>query len=92
MTDKNEVWYLARWCYRPEVSIVSIERSTESSVWINGRRHARCSGYESFFETFDDAKAHLIGRARGELSALQRRLYTARNKLREAEQIKEPSP
>jgi hypothetical protein len=91
MTDKTEVWYVARWCYKPEVSIVSVEKSTERSVWIKGRRQARCSGYESFFETFDDAKAHLIGRARGEIAVCQRRLDTARNKLREVEQIKEGS-
>lgn len=88
MTDKTETWYLARWGYKPEISIVSIEKRTEVSVWINGRRKARYSDYESFFETFEDAKAHLVGRARAELTACKRHLDTARNKLKEAEQIK----
>lgn len=42
---------------------VEVERETNSSVWINGSRSAKESGYKSYFDSWDDAKDHLLKRA-----------------------------
>jgi hypothetical protein len=42
-----------------EILSVEIERETENSVWISGRRHSKMSDYHCYFETWDDAHAHL---------------------------------
>ncbi len=38
---------------------VVIDRETDSSVWIEGRRHAKMSECSGYFDTFADAKQYL---------------------------------
>ena len=52
--------YKANYCVRPEVEKVEIEKETESSVWIKGRREAKETQYHAFFNTFQEAKDFLI--------------------------------
>jgi len=47
-----ETWYKAHTSfYRPEITPVEVERSTDKSVWIKGRRNLRKSDYYQFFKT-----------------------------------------
>jgi len=40
---------------------VNIERANEKSVWaVGGRRRARVSDWTAYFDTFDEAKAHIV--------------------------------
>ena len=41
------------------IELVEVEKETEASVWIEGRRSAKRSSYENYFDTFDEAKAFL---------------------------------
>ena len=52
--------YKAYHCSRPEVKRVEVEKETESSVWIKGRREAKETQYSAFFDTFQEAKDFLI--------------------------------
>jgi outer membrane protein OmpA-like peptidoglycan-associated protein len=62
--------------YHPHITKVAIEKFTDSSVWIDGRRRARATDFEGYFPTFGDAKAHLLEKAEDKLAnarhALQR--------------------
>ena len=51
-----------------------IDRATESSVWIDGRRRARRSGYENYFDTWDEAHAFLLDAAEKSLNLARSRL------------------
>lgn len=39
----------------PEISKVEIDKETEKSIWINGRRYAKASSYESYFDSWNEA-------------------------------------
>ena len=53
--------------YNPVVE-VEVERETESSVWIDGRKKAKRSTYLNYFDTYDEAKDRLLIRAKAEHS------------------------
>lgn len=41
---------------------VEIDKETDKSVWINGRRTSKISNYESYHNTFQEAKDYIIER------------------------------
>lgn len=45
-----------------EIEVVSVDKKTEKSVWIKGRRQAKVGEYESFFDSYSDAKEYLVGK------------------------------
>ena len=57
---------------------VECERETKSSVWVNGSRNAKISEHRSFFDTFDEAKSHLIKIAELRLDAVMNKLAAER--------------
>ncbi len=59
---------------------VVVERETEKSVWINGRKSSKRSNYENFFDTWEDAYAFLLGGARKKVISAERTLENATNK------------
>jgi len=74
------------------IEIVECERESDSSVWIDGRRHLKESDYESYFETFLQAKLHLINRAQDRVNAGTRRLKFATDALDAVHKLKDPTP
>lgn len=59
------------------IGVVEIERETESSVWIDGRRSAKISRYEVYHDSWDQAKEYLMIKAERGLDSARRRLETA---------------
>lgn len=55
------------------IMLVPVERDTAQSVWINGRRWPK-SGFDSFFDTFEQAKTHCICRAERQLQIINDRI------------------
>ncbi len=45
------------------VEAVEVERSSENSIWVNGRRRARMSSYEKYWDTEKEAWDHLVKEA-----------------------------
>jgi len=39
---------------------IEVERETDSSVWIKGRRCAKASSYNNYFDKWDQAKDYLL--------------------------------
>lgn len=61
---------------------VEIERETASSVWqsgVSGAQRKR-SSYMNFFDTYDEAKAFLVGNARATLDSARRAMADAEDK------------
>tara|TARA_R100001530_G_scaffold13727_7_gene12587 strand:+ start:4882 stop:5085 length:204 start_codon:yes stop_codon:yes gene_type:complete len=46
-----------------KIEEIEIERETGTSIWIDGRRLNKRSGYENYFDTWDDAHAFLLKNA-----------------------------
>lgn len=61
----------------PLIHAVEVEKATESSVWIKGRRKSRFGGYVSFFPTFEEAKAFLQEKADRNVASLRVQLERA---------------
>lgn len=75
--------------WRPEVKKVEIEKETESSVWIKGRREAKETQYHAFFDTFQEAKDFLIDVFEKKAQAVRRQLEQANGHLGNAKGLKE---
>lgn len=72
------------------IELVEIERETESSVWIGGRRNSKISDYHCYFDSFDEAKAHLLEKADEKVIGARRSLELANSHLGNIKGLKEP--
>lgn len=73
------------------VSLVEIERETPSMVWIRGSGYRKLTTWECYFDTFADAKAHLVSKAEREAARARRQLDRAEEALIKASSVKNPS-
>lgn len=68
--------------YGNKIEVVPILRETKASVWIAGwkgqeQRRSKNSGYEKYFDTWEDAHNHLLENAERSLTSAKERLETA---------------
>lgn len=71
-----------------KIDKVEVERETESSVWIGGRRRSKNTDYECYHDTWNDAKCHLIGLAQADVDKYRFRLERAKSILGNAKGLK----
>lgn len=77
---------------------VEVDRETESSVWLSvdgkevlrERRAAKRSEFRSYFDTWDDAKNHLIEMHEGKVAHARAVLKTANDRLGNIKGMKNP--
>jgi hypothetical protein len=81
-------WRTSSWGKRIEP--VTIERLTDSSVWINGRRHLIKSAYDNYFPEWEDAHRHLLGKAEARLEQVKRDLTFCQCTVDELKALKKP--
>lgn len=85
--------YKARGGIFAKIERVEIIRETEKFVVIKGvageRREAKCSGYESYFDTFDFAKNWIVDSAKSDVEKAEGRLEYAKAQLEKALAISE---
>lgn len=63
--------YRTRW---NEIEIIECERETDAFVVINGRRNAKRSNWENFFDTHAEAVTYLIETQRARVKAAEGKL------------------
>ena len=68
---RSSGWFFARSTVKDLVKEVEVERHSGSSVWIGGRRLARESQYDNYFETFKEARDFVLARIAKELNLLE---------------------
>ena len=71
------------------ISEVEVERETESSVWINGRRSAKKSDWHSYFDDYFEAKGFLVEMATIKLGYARDNLDKAERDLARIESLSE---
>lgn len=71
-----------------KIEEIEADRIEDKSVWIKGRRRNRVSDWESFFETWHEAKAFMVDRLQYELAAAKQELDKARSKLEAAKALR----
>lgn len=58
-TIKYECW--PKFTTKAEnIKAVEVERETETSVWVGGRRRAKVTDYGTFFDTWEQARAAAV--------------------------------
>lgn len=75
---------------RQKVDIVECDRETDSSVFVDGKRRAKESAHECYFDSFDEAKAWLLDRAERRVQAARIALQRAQDSLGNIKGLKEP--
>lgn len=81
-----------RW-YRTEfnkIYAVEIERFNDVSVWIEGRRQARVSGWRNYYPTWDDAHKALLVEATNDVDRCRRHLERAKDIFGNIKGMKKP--
>lgn len=73
------------------ISTVQIDRETDSMVWVKGRGFYKLTRFESYFDTFEQAKNHAIALAEQLVTNAQRQLDYANEQLGNAKDLKDPS-
>lgn len=79
--------YGATFAWKPGIKQVDVEKASEKSVWIRGRRQARFGTYESFFPTFSQAKHFLIEHHQKKCRIASSRLEHATEMLQLAQEL-----
>jgi hypothetical protein len=72
--------------YGCEIETIEVERKTEKSVWINESRSARTSDWEQYFDTFEEAKNHLIKQAEEKIESAKNNLAIAESFLKDVQE------
>lgn len=69
------------------IESVDVERETDQSVWVNGRRSAKETRYECYFDTWEAAHNHLVVNAISSMESAERRLDSAKDHLAEIQAL-----
>lgn len=74
----------------PLIDRVECERETESSVWINGTRLAKQSRHARFWDSWEEARAHLMYLAELRVHSARKGLELANAELGNVKGLKKP--
>jgi hypothetical protein len=90
----SETWFRTGG-WKQLIEPVQVERHTDQSVWIGGKRRARTTfsysdGEEGIFPTWTEARDQLLANAQSKVESLRRQLEAANGKLGNIKGLKEP--
>jgi hypothetical protein len=67
--------------WSPKISCIEVEKETDVSIWVKGRRLAKRSEYRSYFPSFEAAKAFLLDTFTKKAEGIRRHLQDVNGKL-----------
>jgi hypothetical protein len=71
----------------PLVKAVDVERETNGSVYIGGRRRAKRGQWDNYYDTHEEAKEAMVSMARANVNGCTKRLQAANIFLHRAQAI-----
>jgi hypothetical protein len=74
-----------RWSCEALITEVEVEKETEHSVWLNGRRQAKRSEYVNYYDSWYDAHHALLSNQLNYIDSIRERLDVAETRLVEIE-------
>lgn len=77
--------------YGSRIIEVEVERETESSVWVKGRRHNKRSEYENYWDSWEDAHSFLLQNAERWVEGARLRLERAKGEYGQIKGMKKPA-
>ena len=69
---------------------VAIDKETEKTFWLKGTRHPKEGGYLKIHDTWDEAKNHLIDKAKTELDRALLNVNRKESELKKVEELEKP--
>lgn len=81
------VKYKTRW---DKIEPVEVERETANCVWVKGRRAAKASSWDSYYDSWAEAHARLVVEQEEAVASLRRQLEAANGKLGQIKGMKPP--
>lgn len=85
-----KAYLISRWA-KKLIEPIEIEKSTASSVWINGRRNAKRTEYHNYFDTWADAHTYLLKKAEQSVESCRRHLEVEKGALGNIKGLREDS-
>lgn len=79
-----------KWGVEPIINEIEVDRVSDVSVWIKGRRRNKVSDYEKFHDTWEDAYKSLVSSAANRLERKQKEFQIARRELKAVKNMKAP--
>lgn len=75
---------------KEKIVSIEVERETANCIYINGRRCAKVGSYLSYFDTWQQAKDHLLQQRQDKIDDARRSLQYALDKLDDIKGLKNP--
>jgi hypothetical protein len=72
-----------------EIEAVEVERQTDNSVWIDGRRIKKMSNWKKYHDTWVKAWEYLLSVAQGRVEGAEIQLVSAEEYLKKIEGLRE---
>lgn len=70
--------------FETRIDKVEVEKETDKSVWVDGRSFRKLSGYECYFDTFEEAKSYYLERAGSKVISAKKQLEFANREFDES--------
>jgi hypothetical protein len=83
--------YSTSWRVEAKIKEVEVDRETEASVWVEGRRQNKITGYEVVHDTWDDAHRYLLVKAAEKVESARRKLEEHKSYLGKVKGMKKPA-
>jgi hypothetical protein len=79
-----------RWAVKAKIEEIEVERTSESSVWVKGRRRAKVTDWHLIFDTWEAAHAYLMTEGERKVLEARRALESANSALGNVKGMKKP--
>ena len=66
---------------------VEVDRKTEGSIWVAGRRKAKESDWDNYHDTWTEAQRFLVHKGIAKTNAYKKRLQESRDHLRKCQEL-----
>ena len=76
--------------FDPKIDIVEVDRETAGMVFIKNRRYSKSSDFHSFFDTYEEAYAHLVRVNTKRVAMAQEKLDWAASRLAKVSELTNP--
>lgn len=77
------------YAYFGTIKPVEVERVTDNSVWVRGRRSNREGTYDGYFDSWEEARQFLLKKAQVKLDSARRHLEAAQSEYGNIKGLKE---
>lgn len=80
----------SRWKVAAKITEIEVDRETDTSVWVGGRRRQKITNYKIVHDTWDDAHSYLLAAGEAKVVNARRALEEHKSYLGNVKGMKRP--